>query len=85
MECSCYLRNIQDLLSDKMTPHERRFGAPFKGPIIPFGAMVECHPISGTDLSRMHQFGSKVLPGKIFGHALHAGGIWKGDILGRGH
>ena len=26
MECCCYLRNIQDLLSDGKTPHERRFG-----------------------------------------------------------
>ena len=81
MECSCYLRNIQDLLSDEKTPHERRFGAPVKGPVIPFGAMVEHHPISAQDLSRLHQFGSKVLPGKFLGHALHAGGIWKGDIL----
>ena len=26
MECCCYLRNIQDLLSDGKTPCERRFG-----------------------------------------------------------
>ena len=25
MECDCYLRNIQDLLSDEKTPYERRF------------------------------------------------------------
>ena len=36
MECFSCLRNIQDLLSDGKTPHERRFGEPFKGPIIPF-------------------------------------------------
>ena len=30
MECYCYLRNIQDCLSDGRTPHERRFGEPFK-------------------------------------------------------
>ena len=29
MKCFCYLRNIQDLLSDGKTPHERRFGEPF--------------------------------------------------------
>ena len=73
--------NIQDLLSDEKTPHKRRFGAPFKGPVIPFGAMVEYHPTSGKDLSRLHQFGSKMLPGKFLGHALHAVGMWKGDIL----
>ena len=44
MECYCYLRNIQDKLSDGKTPYERRFGMPFNGPIIPFGAMVEYHP-----------------------------------------
>ena len=37
MECCTYLRNVTDLLSDGKTPCERRFGQPFKGPIIPFG------------------------------------------------
>ena len=41
MECYTYLRNIQDLLSDGKTSHERRFGKPFEGPIIPFGSLVE--------------------------------------------
>ena len=44
------------------TPHERWFGEPFKGPIIPFGAMDEYRPISPRDQSRLHQFGKKVLP-----------------------
>ena len=61
MECCCYLRNIQDLLSGWKTPHERRFGMPFYGPVIPFGAMVECHPISAKDTSKVHQFGPKSL------------------------
>ena len=39
MERHCYLRNIQDLLSDGKRPSERRFVVPFKGPAIPFGAM----------------------------------------------
>ena len=81
MECHCYLRNIRDKLSDGKSPYERRFGMPFNGPVIPFGAMVEYHPISSKDVSRLHQFGSKVSPGKFFGNALYAGGIWKGDIL----
>ena len=56
MECRCYLRNVQDLLSDRKTPFERRIGTPFNGPVIPFGAMVEYHPISAKDTSRLHQF-----------------------------
>ena len=37
---------LTDLLSDAKTPYERRFGKPFKGPIIPFGSLVEYHPIT---------------------------------------
>ena len=81
MECYTYLRNVTDLLSDGKTPYERRFGQPFKGPIIPFGSLVEYHRITAKDQSRIHQFGKKVLPGLFLGYALYAGGIWKGDVL----
>ena len=73
MECYCYLRNVQDLLSDGKTSYERRFGMHFNGPVIPFGATFEYHPISAKDQSRLHQFGSKVLPGIFLGYALYAG------------
>ena len=73
MECYCYLRNIQDLLFDGKTPYERRFGMPFNGPVIPFGAMVEYHPVSAKDISRLLQFGPKVLPGMFLGYVLSAG------------
>ena len=62
VECYTYLRNTQDLLYDGKTPYERRFGMPFNGPVIPFGAIVERQPISAKDTSRLHQFGPKVLP-----------------------
>ena len=81
MECHTYLRNVTDLLSDGKTPYERRFGQPFKEPIIPFGSLVEYHPITAKDQSRIHQFGKKVLPELFLGYALYAGGIWKGDVL----
>ena len=63
MDSDCYLRNIQGLLSDGKTPYERGFGIPFNGPVIPFGAMVENQPHSAKDLSRVHQFDPKILPG----------------------
>ena len=81
MECYTYLRNVTDLLSDGKTPYERRFGQQFKGPIIPFGSLVEYQPFTAKDQSRIHQFGKKVLPGLFLEYALYAGGIWKGDIL----
>ena len=61
VECNCYLRNVQDILADGETPYERRFGEPFKGPIILFG------PVSTRDQSRLHQFGKEVLPGIFLG------------------
>ena len=54
MEGYTYLRNIQDLLSDGKTPYERRFGKPFKVPIIPFASLVEYHPKTAKDQSRIH-------------------------------
>ena len=74
MECYTSLRNVTDLLSDGKTPYERRFGQQFKGLIIPFGSLVEYHPITAKDQSRIHQFGKKVLPGLFLGYALYAGG-----------
>ena len=62
-------------------PYERRLGEPFKRPVIPFGLLTEYHPIAAKDLSRLHQFGKTVLPGKFLGYALYAGRIWKGDVL----
>ena len=81
MECYTYLRNVTDLLSDGKTRCERRFGQPCKGPIIPFGSLVEYHPVTAKDQSRIHQFGKQVLPGLFLGYALYAEGIWKGDEL----
>ena len=81
MECYTYLRNVTDLLSDGKTPYERRFGQPFNGPIIPFGSLVEYHPKTAKDQSRIHKFGKKILPGLFLGYALYAGRIWKGDVL----
>ena len=78
MECNCYLRNVQDLVADGKTPCEGRLGEPFKGPMIPFGPIVEHHPTSPKDQARIHQFDKKVLPGIFLGYELIAERIWKG-------
>ena len=81
MECYNYLRNVKDPLSDGKTPHERRFGELCKGPIIPFGSLVEYYPISAKDQSRIHQVGKKVLLWLFLGNTLYAEGVWKGDTV----
>ena len=62
-------------------PMKDVLGNHLKGPIIPFRSLVEYHPITAKDQSRIHQFGKKVLPGLFLGYALSAGKFWKGDVL----
>ena len=73
--------NVKNILSDGKTPYERRSGQPFVGLIIPFGSLVEHHPLTSKDQSRIHQFGKKVLPGLFLAYALYARWTWKGDVL----
>ena len=82
-ECFCHVQNVQDHLAVGKTPYEKRFGEPFKGPLIPLGAMVEYHPISAKDRSRLHQSGKKVLPGVFLRYALIAGWNCGKDIRTR--
>ena len=81
MECYTYLRNVTDLLSDGKTPFERRFGQPFKGPTIPFGSLVEYHPITAKDQSRIHQFGKKSYLDCSSDMHCTREGLWKGGVL----
>ena len=71
--------NDQDLLADGISQNERRFGESFKGPIIPFGALVGYLPNSERerDWARIHQFGKQVLP-RIF-----LGVLWSRGEFGR--
>ena len=44
MECYCHLRSIQDLLYEGKTHHERLFGEPFKGPVVPLRSDYRISP-----------------------------------------
>ena len=78
MECHCYLRNVQDLISDGKRLYER-FGEPFNGPVIPPGSMTEYHPFSAKDQSRLDQ---ESVTWNIPGVCIVCGErIWKGDVL----
>ena len=71
--CYCYLRNIQDLLSDGKTPYERRFWENYlTDQFSPFGAMVEYHIYLVLKSCQVHMF---------LGYVLYAGGIRKGNIM----
>ena len=58
---------------------------PFDGLVMPFGAMVEYHPISAKDQSGLHQLGPEVFPGIFFGYVLYAGENLERRHSGRRH
>ena len=72
MECCCHLRNIEDLLSEDVLGKHFNFSIWSKGRISHLFLLKTY---------RLHQFCKKVLPGIFLGFVLHAGRIWKGDIL----
>ena len=83
MKCFCHLRNIQDKLADRKLPYERNFGTPFDGPGMLFGAEIHSNPISTRDTSRLHQLGTRKLPGIFIGYTLNSGGGWTVDLVSR--
>ena len=78
---TAFCEMAKDLLAEGKTRH----GEPFKGPIIPFGAMVEYFSISANDQSGLHQFGKTVLPGIFLGYAFIAGRNLERRYPGGGH
>ena len=62
MECFCNLRITQDQLAGRKSLYERGFGTACVCPVIPFGVEIHFDPTSTQDKSRLHQFGTKVLP-----------------------
>jgi len=80
MECYTYLRCIVDIMKEDMTSYQLRFGAPFEGPIIPFGAHVKYKPSNPKHKARLPKFGEKVLDGIFMGYKINAGGGWSKQL-----
>ena len=68
-------------MADGRTPYEKRFGEPFGGPIIPFGAECNYQPITAKDKQRLHAMGLKELSGIFVGYDTRVGGGWSSDLL----
>ena len=80
MRCATLLKNIVDLLHNRKTAYEMRFGEPFRGPIFPFGCEIYYEPITDDDKRKCHSLGVKVLSGIFVGYKQHHGGGWTGDL-----
>jgi hypothetical protein len=64
----------------KTTAYYNRYGKPFTGPIIAFGAAVEYKPSSDRGRAQLPKFGDKLLKGIFVGYKTHSGGLWSGDL-----
>ena len=80
MRCATFLKHVVDLLQNRKTSYEMRFGEPFRGPIFPFGCEIYYEPITDDDKSKCHSLGAKVLSGIFVGYKPHHGGGWTGDL-----
>ena len=76
--CLCI---TQDQLAGRKSLCERGFGTACVCPVIPFGVEIHFDPTPTKDKSRLHRFGTKVLPGVFIGCALFSEGGWTGDLI----
>ena len=79
--CYWFLRCIVDITTHEKTAYEVRFGEPFRGPVIPFGAHVSYNPQSPDDKARLHQMAEKTLQGIFAGYKQQAGGGFSGELI----
>ena len=62
------------------TSYKLRFKEDFRGPVYPFGALVQYKPSSDKDKARVHKFGKQMLDGIFLGYHQIAGGGWSDDL-----
>ena len=70
-----------NLPAEGKTPNERRFGEPFKGPMISLEQWLNIIRFQREIDQDFINFGKQVLLGIFLVYELIAWGIWKGDIL----
>ena len=76
----CFLRNVHDIQPNGKTAYQMRYGEPFNGPIIAFGASIMYKPSRQQDIDELPKMGSKMCHGIFLGYAQQAGGGWSGDL-----
>ena len=80
--CYCFLTNITDIsVGQTKTPYELRFGAPYNGIVLPFGAACEYKPESVKGKFLVRPFGQQMLPAIFVGYHQREGGKPSGDYL----
>ena len=68
MRCYCFLRNVTDVVRNGRTPFQARYGQPYQGPKIQFGALVHYKPSPYEHKHYQHDFGPKTVPGIFMGY-----------------
>ena len=86
MAVFCIFRNVPDVLPCGKTAYEKRFGEPFRGAIIPFGAAITYKPSKPDIIAQMAKIGKKNREGIFMGYVQQHGGgytdqMWVLDAL----
>ena len=80
-KCSCFLQNVQNLLTDGKSQYERRSGESFKGPIKLLDALVGYLPKLRERQSTNSTIWKKLLRGILLVMLYSRVKIWEEDIL----
>ena len=62
------------------SPWTKRHGVAFKGPLIPFGCLVDMKPSAARVGKQTAKFEAKTMPGIFLGYLVQPGGRWVGDF-----
>ena len=74
--------NVTKTKNGETSPWEKRFGAPFAGPLIPFGAEISYKSAVAEDnTSHGNKFGTSSRKGIMVGYWVNPGGKWSKDYL----
>ena len=78
----CFLYNVTKATNGEASPWEKRFGAPFTGPLIPFGAEISYKSVvADHNTSHGNKFGTSSRKGILVGYWVNPGGAWSKDYL----
>ena len=80
MAAFCFLLNVHDIQHCGKTAYELRYGEPFYGPIIAFGASVMYKPSRQKDIDEMSKMGANMLHALFMGYTQQSGGGWSGGV-----
>lgn len=76
-----FLSSVIDVVKDKLTAYQLRFGVQYLGPLVPFGAYCEYKPASKKEEELVPVYCRKLLESLLIGYEERSGCAWSGNVL----